>query len=640
MTMSRTLPYDPEKIALKVGLEIHRQLSTQQKLFCACSQVKEDGSLVFLRRLRPSQSELGEVDPAALFEASKSLWLKYHAGSDSSCLVEADEEPPHDLNGEALESALMVSSLLGSKVVDEIHVMRKMVIDGSNTTGFQRTMVVALGGAVKTSIGDVPVLSVTLEEDAARNLDEREGERDFALDRLGIPLIEISLAPVTASPEEVEEVAAAVGRLLKSTGRVARGLGTIRQDINVSIFDGPVVEVKGVQQLDLVAKVVDYEAKRQLWLVQLAEKLRGEGIKESDIAYEPIDCGSSFVNTKSNLILSGLRRGYKVYGLKAPGFAGHLSEERWPNVRLGRELADVARFFKLGGLLHSDELPAYGVTQDEVDAVRRRTGCGRNDAFILIVGEESRALLCMKSLVLRLKQALSGPPAETRGPMEDGGTRYIRPRPGSARMYPETDIPPLPISRRAVEEASKKLPPPWEEQVSLIMEKHRLGREQAEHVLESEYYDLFEKAVEKTAVAPTFLATFLTETLVSLQREGLEPEKASADLLMELIVRIGGGKLAKEAAPDVLRAVLSGKAKGVDDAVKSLNIVAMTDEELVSLVASVIKENEASVTTKGEAAFSMLMGRVMAKAKGRADGAKVSEELRRQLKQSLAKTVE
>jgi glutamyl-tRNA(Gln) amidotransferase subunit E len=633
-------PYDPVKVSLKVGLEIHRQLGTQCKLFCGCGQRKEDGTLTFRRRLRPSQSELGKVDPAALFEASKGLWINYHSGADSSCLVEADEEPPHDLNAEALESALMIASIFGSEVVDEVHVMRKMVIDGSNTTGFQRTMVVALGGTLKTSVADVPILSVTLEEDAARNLEEKEGERDFALDRLGIPLIELSMAPVTADAAKIQEVAAAIGRILKSTGRVDRGLGTIRQDINVSVMGGEVIEVKGVQQLDLVSKVVDYEAKRQLWLLELAAKLKKEGADPSEIVFKPLDLTEGFAATQSKLVSGGMKKG-RVLGLKAPGFAGHLKEEPYPDTRLGRELADLARFFKLGGLLHSDELPGYGISEDEVRSVRERLRCGPRDAFVLLIGEETRALLCMQSLAERLRKAFVGPPAETRGPMNDGGTRFIRPRPGSARMYPETDIPPLPITRAQIDEASRKLPPPWEEQVRQLMKKHGLGEEQAERLLDSEDYPMFEKVVKETKLAPTFVASFLTETLVSLAREGLEVGRLSGAEIESLLRTIGEGKIGKEAAPLVLREILSkhlGEEDAVDRAVTALHLSGMSEDELRAIVASTIEENAATVGTKGPDAFGLLMGRVMAKVRGRVDGAKVSAELKRQLAHVKAKT--
>jgi glutamyl-tRNA(Gln) amidotransferase subunit E len=638
MILKETAPaYDPKKIGLKVGLEIHRQLDTGSKLFCGCSQRKEDGEKAFRRRLRPSQSEMGKVDPAALFEASKDIWLIYHAGADSSCLVEADEEPPHDLNPEALESSLMIASLFSSDIVDEVHVMRKMVIDGSNTSGFQRTMVVALGGTLKTRVVDVPILSVTLEEDAARNLGEGEGERDFSLDRLGIPLIELSLAPITATPLEVQEVAGEAGRSLKTTGRVDRGLGTIRQDINVSVMGGEVIEVKGVQQLDLVSKVVDYEAKRQMWLLELASELKKEGADPSLVTFTPKDCSRAFATTQSKLVGSGMKK-WKVFGLRAPGFAGHLSQEPYPEIRLGRELADLARFFKLGGLLHSDELPGYGVTKEEVESVKEILGCGPHDGFVLLIGEESRALLCLQSLTQRLRQAFVGPPAETRGPMSDGATRFIRPRPGSARMYPETDIPPIPITSERVAAAASKLPPPWDEQVHGIMRKHGLGQEQADHVLDSEYYDIFEKVASQGRLAPTFVASFLTETLVSLGREGLDVASVDRSMLEELLGMIGRGELAKEAGPAVLRAVLAKKAEGIPQAVELLRLGSLSSSELSAVVSETIQEEMEAVRSKGTESFSLLMGRVMTKVRGRVDGAKVSEELKKQLRGALSKT--
>ncbi|HJS82982.1 MAG TPA: Glu-tRNA(Gln) amidotransferase GatDE subunit E, partial [Nitrososphaera sp.] len=182
---------DPAHIDLKVGFEIHQQLDTTSKLFCNCQcaeALKYDSR--FARKLRPTQSELGAYDPAAMFEFSKLRTVEYSAARGTSCLVEADEEPPHDVNREALETALLFSLALKSKIMDEIHVMRKIVIDGSNTTGFQRTMLVALGGYLEVGGRRVGVQSICLEEDAAKLLDDSKGVRNYGLDRLGVPLVE------------------------------------------------------------------------------------------------------------------------------------------------------------------------------------------------------------------------------------------------------------------------------------------------------------------------------------------------------------------------------------------------------------------------------------------------------------------
>ncbi|MEM2961480.1 MAG: Glu-tRNA(Gln) amidotransferase GatDE subunit E, partial [Candidatus Bathyarchaeia archaeon] len=148
----------------KVGLEIHCQLDTQRKLFCSCPTQLSKGEPAkrFLRRLRPTQSELGEVDPAALFEFQKGRTIMYEADPESSCLVEADEEPPHPINGEAVDAALEIALLLKARPVDEIHVMRKVVIDGSNTTGFQRTAAIAIGGELELAGRRIPIEHVSL----------------------------------------------------------------------------------------------------------------------------------------------------------------------------------------------------------------------------------------------------------------------------------------------------------------------------------------------------------------------------------------------------------------------------------------------------------------------------------------------
>jgi len=277
------LKADSKEAEVKIGLEIHQQLASSHKLFCGCPITKsEELPLAFERRLRPAQSETGKLDPAAVFEFTKGRSNVYLWSPESSCLVEADEEPPHQLNAEALDVVLQIAVLVHSNIVDEVHVMRKIVIDGSNTTGFQRTAVIGLGGYLEVEGGRIGVQSVTIEEDAARIVEDHERSRRFALDRLGVPLVEVALDPFTGSPESVGRVALHLGRTLRATGRVARGLGTIRQDLNVSVRGGKVVEVKGIQKLNLLPKVVAYEIARQLGLLEVASKLRARGVKEID----------------------------------------------------------------------------------------------------------------------------------------------------------------------------------------------------------------------------------------------------------------------------------------------------------------------------------------------------------------------
>ena len=228
---------------------------------------------------------------------------KYLFGDESSCMVEMDEEPPHNLNMDAVESAILISLALDAKIVDEIHVMRKIVIDGSNTSGFQRTAVIAMGGELKVGSSSVEVQSISVEEDAARLIGESEGVRKYGLDRLGVPLVEVALAPFR-NYSEAQNIALALGRLMRMTGKVARGIGSIRQDINISLAGGEVVEVKGVQQLDLISKIIDYELVRQKGLIALAMELKKRGIVFNNAADLPVDLTNLFRSTKNPLISS------------------------------------------------------------------------------------------------------------------------------------------------------------------------------------------------------------------------------------------------------------------------------------------------------------------------------------------------
>src|SRR3989344_6727080 len=132
---------DYQKLSFKCGLEIHQQLSGK-KLFCDCPTITnktEAPDFTIKRTLNITAGESGKKDVAAEFEQEKNKTFVYEAYKDCNCLVELDEEPPHRINQEALQTALEVSLLLNAQIVDEIQVMRKIVIDGSNVSGFQRT---------------------------------------------------------------------------------------------------------------------------------------------------------------------------------------------------------------------------------------------------------------------------------------------------------------------------------------------------------------------------------------------------------------------------------------------------------------------------------------------------------------------
>ncbi|MDA4116621.1 MAG: Glu-tRNA(Gln) amidotransferase subunit GatE [Thaumarchaeota archaeon] len=625
------LPFDPEASQLRVGLEIHQQLATSTKLFCPCPIVKSDElPLSFERRLRPTQSELGQIDPAAVFEFNKGRVNLYKWNPESACLVDADEEPPHPPNMEAIETAILMAQVLGSGVVDEVHVMRKLVIDGSNTSGFQRTAIIALGGALPVDGVSVGVQTITVEEDSSRVLKEGAQAREYALDRLGVPLIEIALDHVVGVPEHVEAVALSLGRSLRSTGRVARGQGTIRQDLNVSLLGGQVVEVKGVQKLNLIAKVVRYEATRQMGLVKIAEEVKKRGITEVECKAE--DATAVMRGTSSPVLKRILQKGGVVTCIAVADFAGLLGLEPFPSIRLGKELAEIARTNGLGGVIHSDEFVKQGISEEESVALRAVTGYDSNAGLVLVAGESAERVETVAGLVVeRLRKTPIGVLGETRAATDDGETRYQRPRPGAARMYPETDIPEIVVTEEWKRSLRMAMPVSWKEKVAAYSKRYSLSEEAALQLYDSDNSKLFEELAAKLRLEPSVIASILVETPVRLSREGVDESKVTPEALTSVLVAVDGGRFAKEAAVDVLRAIGKGDARDVDEAVSKLGLTGMSDEELGKIIDGVLKRNKPLIEEKGDRAFSVLMGEVMKLARGKVDGKKVSKLLRRGL---------
>ena len=628
---------DYAKVGLKVGLEIHQQLNAKTKLFCSCPPelFKETAEITFLRRLRPTQSELGQIDPAAYFEFQKGVKILYESNKTSACLVEMDEEPPHPINTEAVEIVLTVALMTNSVPIDEVHVMRKTVIDGSNTSGFQRTCIIASDGWIKVGEKTIPIQAFSLEEDAARKTGtENEGKTiRYRIDRLGIPLIEVTTGPVIYSPTEAQEVAFAIGRILRDTGKVMRGLGTIRQDLNVSLPNGALIEIKGVQELELISKVVEYEVQRQLGLISVKEELLKRGVKPEDLKQKFVDVSSIFKETKCKVIRKAVDKKQKVMAVKLPKFGGLLKRELMPDFRVGTELSDRAKFWgRVGGIFHTDEMPNYGITPEEVETLRKAIDAGELDALVFVADTAENVLDALKAVVERAQEAVTGVPAETRTAKDDGTTRYMRPRPGAARMYPETDIPPTLITDDLVENVRKNLPELAENKLSRLIKQYSLNEKLAKQIANSEYNFLFEEIVKETGVQASTVAAFLTETLKALKREGVQVEKVGEDQIKSIFKAVGSGELTKEAVPDVFSWLSKNEGKSMQDAVAALGLKMLTEADLAPIVDRVVAANKLSVDKLGKNAYGMLMGAVMKEVRGKANPELVAKLLKDRLK--------
>ncbi|MEK6875588.1 MAG: Glu-tRNA(Gln) amidotransferase subunit GatE [Nanoarchaeota archaeon] len=427
------------KLGLKAGLEIHQQLDTR-KLFCNCPSIlrKDEPDYTIYRKLHAVAGESGEVDVAAKYEASLGKEFVYQGYNDNVCLIDLDEEPPHQINFEALKIALQISLLLNCNIFPITQIMRKTVIDGSNTSGFQRTLMIARDGWIETSSGKIGIQSICLEEDSARpgilseeNSLEDEGKtRIWKLDRLGIPLIEIATSPELKIPEQIKEAALKIGEILRSC-KVKRGLGTIRQDLNISIKGHDRVEIKGFQDPDLMIKTVDLEIKRQL--------------------------------------------------------------------------EDISKGKKKG---------------------------------------------------------------EVRGALEDGTTKFNRPLPGADRMYPETDLPLLKISREFINDVKKTLPS-LRQDIEKELKEKGLNQEMAKLILKNRKINEFNELVailDNPSLISKMLLIFPKEIA---SHEGIEIERVEERLNMEVLAfileKIKEKKLNESQIKEVIKRVLNGTR--VQDAV-------------------------------------------------------------------------
>jgi len=568
------------------GIEIHQQLDTH-KLFCGCpSQIRDDAPHgTITRKIKAVAGELGGIDPAALHELIKDKEFVYEFYTDSTCLVELDEEPPHKLNKEALNTVLEASLLLHGKPVDEIQVMRKTVIDGSNTSGFQRTMLVATDAYVKSGDKKIKIPTICLEEDACKIV-KREGNRTtYRLDRLGIPLIELGTDPDISSPQEAKEVAEKLGMLLRATGKVKRGLGTIRQDVNVSIKGGRRIEIKGVQALNDIPALVENEISRQIALIEIKSELKKRGFKEFKVDVK--DLSGLFKKSKSKIVA-----GKNVFGIKIPKFAGLIGKELMPGYRFGTELAGIAKELAgLRGIFHSDELPAYGIEQTEVDAVRKVLKPSKEDAFVLVATDEIVANKVLKGIVNRCNIALDGVPKEVR--RADGGlTRFMRPLPGSSRMYPETDEPVIKITKEMVDSIELPLTP---EEQKKVLEKMGLGPELANQLVHSRILEEFKELSKSMKMKPSVIASTLLAA----------PEGLDVTPVLRLVDE---GKVAKESIEDIVEEMKQGKS--INDV--AAGFMLMSDSEIKKKIATIVATNK-------DANFGQIMGKAMAELRGKAD---------------------
>ena len=683
---------NPQQLGFMCGLEIHQQLNTgklhsreEGKLFDYTIDTIPANLPRTKRKLRAASGEGGKIDIAARFETKRNRSFIY-VQSPNSGLIELDDQPPLEHDRDAVDISLVISAMLNAHPVETLQAMRKTVVDGSNTSGFQRTTLVSTHGNLKTDTGDVGISLICLEEDSARKLSSEltpNGEIvTWNLDRLGIPLVEIATEPDIITPEHAKETAIALGGLLRDTRKVRRGLGSIRQDLNVSIACGDRVEIKGCQDLEWIPKIIQLEMVRQLHFYRLANTLREclgmsllppdrrntdsqieleiSKIMNDKIPLEIHNVGEAFSNCESKMIAKTIASGGVMLAVKLPFLAGHLGSKSLDSngaqlPRLGRELASAAKLAGVAGIFHSDELPAYGITDVEVNSVKELLGINTNDAFALCCAPEWQAELALESVINRARMAWHRIPQEVRnvviskGAPEDGTTTAMRPLPTGARMYPETDVPTFELTESYWEEVSKKLPLTQSERLDRL-KKFDVSSDQQKQLVSRQLDDEFYLGVSGTLdsdlneLPAKAWASMLLETsrMQIAEGVGIEVDEVSIKILAALLhVRESGG-VTRDGLVDLgINMILEGGihvdgevTNFIEQSIKKAEFLGLKPSDLGSIeevIDRILEERADFVAERGMGAMGPLMGVVIKELGDGADGKIISQVLKDKL---------
>ena len=392
-----------------------------------------------------------------------------------------------------------------------------------------------------------------------------------------------------------------------------------------------VVEVKGVQQLDQLEKIIGYEAKRQHGLILIAEKLKKLSIT---ITKEDIfDITEIFKACESKIIQNALKLKAKIKVIRVRNFSGMFGFEPYPAIRLGKEIGQIVRFFGIGGIFHSDELPNYGINDSDVDKVKKHLELADEDGFLLIAGEDPKLDYAVNSIVKRIQDATNGVPAETRAATQDGETVFLRPRPGASRMYPETDIPSISVIPAEVKLARENIPKSWDESIAEIQKKYALNPQMSEQIFDSEYVELFEKICENKKNPPNFVASILCSSITNLERKGFDAMLLKPEHIIESFELLASGKIPKESLEIIFENIMSGKSENVSIAMQSTDISSMSEDELNRILDKIIQKNMELVKKLGDNAITTLMGIAMKQVRGKISGQVVNVLLRKKIQE-------
>lgn len=618
-------PEDYAKVGFKAGLEVHQQLLTKSKLFCRCpaGRLHDEGyHSEILRHMRPTLSELGEYDGTALMEFKTQKEIIYHIDYETVCTYEMDDTPPFMIDDEALDISIEIGLLYGAAIVDELHIARKQYLDGSIPTGFQRTAITCVGGKVPYKDREIGLIQMSIEEDSCREREDVGHRRVYITDRLGMPLIETVTKPEMKTPQEIADVNHIIRKLARTTGKVRTGMGAGRQDVNVSVEGGTRIEIKGVPRISEIPLLAYHESMRQWNLLRLRDELHARGITEESFKSQTADVTSLLRKTKFSPIKAAIDRGWKVNCVNLIGFKDLLNWETQTDTYFSREISDrvrvIACLTTLPNILHSDNA-RENLSASEWNKLKAHIGATENDTIVLVWGDDRDYDTGAKEIVIRAKEATIGIPSETRQALRDGTVGFERILPGPERMYPDTDLPPVFISPERRKKIIDGMPTPFWETEKWYKE---IG-------LKEEYFDkltlsgkaeLFEKAVKEYDIEPNLAFKILVLFNDKLRKDGYDTEYLNDDAYLNLFEAYKNGDIVREGLCYTMETICVNKGY-----TEMLMPDIASKEEIAETIKIKKKELENETIRKPEKYNQILMGKVMDKLRGRANGKDVME---------------
>jgi glutamyl-tRNA(Gln) amidotransferase subunit E len=651
---------DYRAIGFMGGLEVHQQLLTRSKLFCRCPSGRYvercDGEV--LRHMRPTLSEMGEYDGTALMEFKTRKEIVYLLERGSVCTYEMDDTPPFPIDDEAVAIAVEQAQLLDLNLVAELHVMRKQYLDGSIPTGFQRTAMVGLTGRIPFRVPelgvnrDLSIRQLSLEEDSCREVSDVGHRITFRTDRLGMPLTEAVTEPEFQTPFELQAGGRLLARVAQATGKVRRGPGAARQDVNVSIAGGRRVEIKGVDNHRFLPRLVHIEAFRQLNLLRIRAELAGRGVTAElmrvqdggdpwDVTPLVADVSGLFARTRQPALRRAREAGMILCAVRLPGFAGLLAHGTQPGRSFAYELSERVRVIACPGhapfMMHSDAASS-DLTAARWRALRKEVGAESGDAVVLLWAERQDAATAAREVLIRAAEATIGVPAETRQAQHDGTTGFERILPGADRMYPDTDTPPLPVADALIERIRATLPEtPW----ARATRYEKLGLDDvAAHRLAHAPWGagaLFDRIKPPTGNLARRLAASLAKRLPYHQRKGRPVPESFAKVLAEGVRLIEAGAIRVEALDRMVDAAIRRPDATVAEVFAPFRI--SEDGVVDHAIRSSVERARALANRSPGARVRWAMGEVMRNLVGRADPRAVERRLVEQLATSPSEAV-